>query len=439
MHVVIVHPEQWNGGSDRCTVALIRHFVSQGHRVTWLTTMIDEYWKNHKFEGVEIREIGLKLHPGDWWSQNVALGWHMIFSNLNPDVAIVDHSASCVPMIKWRFPKCKVLFYCHFPQQLVTPSRLFLYRWYAKLIGIVEEELFGHIDQIMVNSNFTASQFCKVMPNIQKNKIRVLYPPCDIDWIVSASAKPISRKNRPQNETYTFLSMNRFWPEKRLDIIVEATAILKRRGYKLHVQLAGSVMPHIPESRIYYDLLQQMTKDLDVTDLITFIPSPSDKVKFQLYQQCDTALYTPPNEHFGIVPIEALDQRRPVIVCDSGGPAETVLENITGTKIAKPCGELLAEAMLSHMKKSDWPELDSDEGYAKQRQRLEAEFSTKGFCGNIDRAIAEMLGTTTSSSSFTSTSTPTTVEPIVTQPLPSTEIIGKQQHYSTLNGRRRYA
>lgn len=52
MHVVIVHPEQWNGGSDRCTVALIRHFVQQGHRVTWLTTMIDEYWKNHTFDGV---------------------------------------------------------------------------------------------------------------------------------------------------------------------------------------------------------------------------------------------------------------------------------------------------------------------------------------------------------------------------------------------------
>lgn len=41
----------------------------------------------------EIREVGLKLHPGDWWSQNVALGWHMVFSNLNPDVAIIDHSA----------------------------------------------------------------------------------------------------------------------------------------------------------------------------------------------------------------------------------------------------------------------------------------------------------------------------------------------------------
>ena len=28
MLVVVIHPEQWNGGSDRCTVALLRHFVA---------------------------------------------------------------------------------------------------------------------------------------------------------------------------------------------------------------------------------------------------------------------------------------------------------------------------------------------------------------------------------------------------------------------------
>jgi glycosyltransferase involved in cell wall biosynthesis len=33
------------------------------------------------------------------------------------------------------------------------------------------------------------------------------------------------------------------------------------------------------------------------------------------------------------VPIEALEQRRPVIVINSGGPAETVIEGVTGTKV----------------------------------------------------------------------------------------------------------
>ncbi|KAK6033265.1 glycosyltransferase, group 1 family protein [Ostertagia ostertagi] len=357
MHVVIIHPEQWNGGSDRCTVALIRHFVSKGYRVTWLTTMIDEYWKDHKFDGVDIHEVGLKLHPGDWWSQNVALGWYLIFNNIKPDLVVIDHSA----------------------------------RWYSNLIGVIEEHLFEHTDVIMVNSHFTASQFSRVMPRIEKSKIRVVYPPCDVDSIVISAEKPMSRRDRPQNDVYVFMSMNRFWPEKRLDIIVEAASLLKKRGYKFLVQLAGSVMPHIPESRIYYELLQKMTRDLDVEDVVQFIPSPSECQKFELYRQCDSALYTPPNEHFGIVPIEALDQRRPVIVCDSGGPAETVIEDVTGSKILKPTGELLAEAMMHHIKKQDWPALDCDETYEKQRVRFDRDFSLRGFCAHIDEAVSQLF------------------------------------------------
>lgn len=92
-------------------------------------------------------------------------------------------------------------------------------------------------------------------------------------------------------------------------------------------------MPHIPESRIYYELLQQRCSELDLNSMIEFVPSPSEECKFALYRQCDSAIYTPPNEHFGIVPIEALEQRRPVIVIDSGGPSETVIEDRTGTKV----------------------------------------------------------------------------------------------------------
>eukprot|EP00828_Plagiopyla_frontata_P015287 TRINITY_DN1984_c0_g1_i6.p2 TRINITY_DN1984_c0_g1~~TRINITY_DN1984_c0_g1_i6.p2 ORF type:complete len:116 (+),score=27.11 TRINITY_DN1984_c0_g1_i6:176-523(+) len=37
-------------------------------------------------------------------------------------------------------------------------------------------------------------------------------------------------------------------------------------------------------------------------------------------------LYTPENEHFGIVPVEAMYLECPVIACNSGGPVESVHE-----------------------------------------------------------------------------------------------------------------
>ncbi|MCP9263087.1 Glycosyltransferase, group 1 family protein [Dirofilaria immitis] len=197
MLVVILHPEQWNGGSDRCTLGMIKHFVELGHRVIWYTTMIDCYWSTEQFNDVEIRDVNLPLHPGDWWTQNVVLAWQLIFSGLIPDLIIIDHSASCLPLLKWRFPKVKILFYCHFPQQLVTPTRFFLYRWYSRIVGLIEE-----------------SQFLYVMPEVNPSRLMVVYPPCDIDAIKTGD-NPVSRKQcQRNNKHYTFLSMNRFWPEK---------------------------------------------------------------------------------------------------------------------------------------------------------------------------------------------------------------------------------
>lgn len=80
-------------------------------------------------------------------------------------------------------------------------------------------------------------------------------------------------------------------------------------------------------------LLKRKIGLFQVEDVIEFVDSPTDSEKFALYRECDTVLYTPPNEHFGIVPVEALEQRRPVIVCNSGGPAETVIEGVTGSKV----------------------------------------------------------------------------------------------------------
>lgn len=63
------------------------------------------------------------------------------------------------------------------------------------------------------------------MPEVNISKLMVVYPPCDVD-AVSIGDKAISRFDRPRNTRYTFLSMNRFWPEKRLDIIVEAAGLI---------------------------------------------------------------------------------------------------------------------------------------------------------------------------------------------------------------------
>lgn len=73
-----------------------------------------------------------------------------------------------------------------------------------------------------LDDSLTESQFLRVMPEVNPSRLMVVYPPCDVDAI-KIGVKPISRKERQfNNRRYTFLSISRFWPEKKLDIIVKA-------------------------------------------------------------------------------------------------------------------------------------------------------------------------------------------------------------------------
>ena len=45
----------------------------------------------------------------------------------------------------------------------------------------------------------------------------------------------------------------------------------------------------------------------------------ADAVKVSLLRRSTAVLYTPCNEHFGIVPVEAMYLGRPVIATNSGG------------------------------------------------------------------------------------------------------------------------
>ena len=56
-------------------------------------------------------------------------------------------------------------------------------------------------------------------------------------------------------------------------------------------------------------------------------------------------VYTPQNEHFGIVPLEAMARGCPVIACNSGGPLETVVHTQTGFT-AEPTALCFANAMV---------------------------------------------------------------------------------------------
>ena len=105
-------------------------------------------------------------------------------------------------------------------------------------------------------------------------------------------------------------------------------------------------------------------------------------------------LYTPANEHFGIVPIEAMACGIPVLACDSGGPTESVLATPNYSKdertgwLKKPDAELWASALTEIVSLSP-DERASISVRAKERARIL--FSMDAMANGLEEALVQAV------------------------------------------------
>ena len=121
---------------------------------------------------------------------------------------------------------------------------------------------------------------------------------------------------------------------------------------------------------------------------VLFLLSVPGQMKTMLLNAATMLLYTPSNEHFGIVPLEAMLAGVPVLAANSGGPLETVVEGETGwlRPVEKPAA---------------WTKVIQDalQGKAKEQlqamgmhgqQRVKAEFSNTKMAKRLDEEIETM-------------------------------------------------
>ncbi|CAN6561096.1 unnamed protein product [Malus baccata var. baccata] len=99
-------------------------------------------------------------------------------------------------------------------------------------------------------------------------------------------------------------------------------------------------------------------------------------------------LYTPKDEHFGIVPLEAMAAHKPVIACNSGGPVETVKNGETGFL----CDCNPRELSLAMAKLITDPQMAQRRGI-EARWHVTESFSTKIFGQHLNHYIVDVSRT----------------------------------------------
>lgn len=154
------------------------------------------------------------------------------------------------------------------------------------------------------------------------------------------TTSPYKRDSNSPSTREIILSINRFEGKKNIGLAIDAFVLVRRQNSNVMLVLAGGydarvnenvqVMKQLEDQCLKCGLLAAMigneTKDTDVI----FVPSFSLPQRSWLLENSACLVYTPSNEHFGIVPLEAMLSGVPVVAVASGGPIETIIDGKTG-------------------------------------------------------------------------------------------------------------
>lgn len=198
-------------------------------------------------------------------------------------------------------------------------------------------------DAIAVNSSFTKGVVSRTWPALARQKELLVVYPC-----VDTEAKEKNPDEKPIWDGMKFiLSINRFERKKDIALAIKAFARLskeKRAGTRLAV--AGGYDPRVAENVGYHAELVALAESLGLRNMtvktlqtaqgvpqdveLLFLQNVTNMLKEMLLSSARLLVYTPANEHFGIVPLEAMLRGVPVLAANTGGPVETVVEGQTG-------------------------------------------------------------------------------------------------------------
>lgn len=180
----------------------------------------------------------------------------------------------------------------------------------------------------------TVSRYCaKRLGELYGVKHAVVVPELiDLDaW----RRKFLARPDAPDPRKFTVLSVCRFYPRKRLEVLLRAAALLRDRIPGLQVRIVGNG----PERR----RLQRICGELRMEALINWVGDAGMDQLANEYMRADVFCLPSVQEGFGIVFLEAMAAGKPIVATRAAAVPEVVRH---GLLVEPDQHEALAEAIL---------------------------------------------------------------------------------------------
>lgn len=400
MKILFIHPDLGIGGAERLVVDSALALKNCGHDVSFVTNFYEtkRCFEDTKLFTVQVvggflpRTIFGKFYALCAYFRMIYAAFYVIYFMPNSqelDLIFCDLISIANPILKLAKNKPKILFYCHHPDMLLTKPGNALKTLYRMPINYLEEITTGCSDAILVNSKYTGRVFKETFKKLAVIP-DVLYPSLNTDYFDKMSKTVQANIDNIPENSFVLLSINRYERKKNLALALKAfklleTNLTKQEWDRAHLIMVGGYDPKVLENVEHFDELSLIAENLNIKEKTTFLRSPNDEFKIKLLKRCQILIYTPENEHFGIVPLEAMYLGKPVVAVNSGGPTETIINEQTGF-LCEPDEHFFANALAKIIKDPSIGEKMGELG----KKRVQQRFSFEAFTTKLEAIVNEL-------------------------------------------------
>lgn len=195
------------------------------------------------------------------------------------------------------------MFYCHYPDKLLSGRRNFIKKIYRFFIDLLEELSLLCAQKIYVNSLFTQEVFNTHFKILKKRGVAttILYPSVDLSkFDEQLKIDDETRLIQQELKCPYFFSLNRYERKKNINLALHAYALLLnehpnlREGKdRVKLVVAGGYDLQVKENIEHKRQLEDLAKQLNIQENVHFYTAISNEARKYLLRNAESVLYTP--------------------------------------------------------------------------------------------------------------------------------------------------
>lgn len=336
------YPPHMVGGLGQHVYDISRYLVLQGAEVHIITPRVKKHPDHETLAGVHLHRVG---YPNSEASIDDFKEWTFLFNSeaireavqLNSQVGGFDLLHAHDWMVAYAGRSMSKIF--NIP--LITTihateygRNLGLHNRTQREINEIEKNLALEANQIICCSQYMQDEICSLF-GVHRDAVKIIPNGVEMEQFMDLPDTPQVSFD-PQEKPLVFLG--RLVPEK---------------GVWQLLNCFTRVLESVPEAKLYIggrgpqkNTLELRAQKLGVSERVVFTGFIRDKERNYVYHRAKAAVFPSLYEPFGIVALEAMATKTPVIVSEVGGLSEIVSHRETGLKVPPGHESKLAEAIV---------------------------------------------------------------------------------------------